>query len=34
MSIKEKLILIEEIKKRNDERIRQFLKERKKDDKK
>lgn len=29
MTIKEKLILIEEIKKRNDERVRKFLEEQK-----
>ena len=31
MSIKEKLVMIEEIKKRNDERVRQFLEEQKKE---
>lgn len=34
MTIKEKLILIEEIKKRNDERVRQFLEGQKKEEKK
>lgn len=34
MTISEKLILIKEIKKRNDERVRQFLKEQKKEEKK
>ena len=33
MTVKEKLILVEEIKKRNDERVRKFLEEQKKGEK-